>query len=431
MNRISVALISAVIPFFPLLISKKLGNKDSNLKVLNKEDGPISSRFDHRLVEQGALALSPEIRSFPFPGLSGEIVFLGKNTRPDMVAYQRKLHIGLKGTEESVKINPGQIAYLAYEDKHLHFSKEVTPLSIQPRLDENGEIRLRMAIRLGNDRGEKLLDEVREFRMEQQRLVKEIDQVVDPGLRTAADALKGGKWWGPDKLFESYGGKEFEKFKGQERIELLSGKGNPILFIAQGATFSWKGGEWIPAVETEGFPMGKVVAISPYKVEWQLWDKEGMESVSLIFNKENMSAIPGRLEDIFTKLRRKASSRVSCRIGNRVTILKEGDWLVRTAKGWHTIKNDYEIKALLNLNFRGDLFIFDRIEKRGGKEFFCGTLFNPMRTEQRCIRLPIARTRNSNRSLPAKNPFSTKIRPSTIDNPLLETPRRNNLDRRN
>ena len=58
---------------------------------------------------------------------------------------------------------------------------------------------------------------------------KEIDEVVDPELQLAANALRVGKWWGPDKLFERYGGEEFQKFKGQERIELLLEKGKEIL----------------------------------------------------------------------------------------------------------------------------------------------------------------------------------------------------------
>ena len=60
---------------------------------------------------------------------------------------------------------------------------------------------------------EKLLDEMREFQIKQKWRTKEIDEVVDPELQVAANGLKVGKWWGPDKLFERYGGEEFQKFK--------------------------------------------------------------------------------------------------------------------------------------------------------------------------------------------------------------------------
>ncbi len=421
---VALILIATLLFFFHF--SKESGNEPLNISTLNKKNEPIPPRFDHQLVGKGSLSLSPEIQSFPFPDLSGEVLFLGKNTRPDATGYELKLHVGLRGTEKSVRINPGQTLYLAYEEQHLNFSKEVTPLWIKPYLDESGEIWLQMGIQLSNDQGEKLLDEMREFQIKQKWKTKEIDEVVDPELQVAANALRVGKWWGPDKLFERYGGEEFQKFKGQERIELLLEKGKEILFIKDGDTFIWKEDKWVPSAETKGFPLGKVVATSPYKLEWQLWDKGGMESVLLTFNKEKTSVISLRIEDVFTKLRRRTSSRVSCRIDNRATILKEGDWLIHTATGWHTIKNYYEIEALLNLDVQGDLFIFDGLEKKEGKEVFCGTLFNPMRTEQHFVRLPITQTKNGEHSPPTKNTFSTKIGPLAAEEPLIGTPQRNN-----
>ncbi|MDJ0651916.1 MAG: hypothetical protein QNJ27_02775 [Simkaniaceae bacterium] len=410
---------------FSFYLSKESGKKPLNSSILNEKSEPMPPRFDHQLVGKGAFFLCPEMQSFPFPDLSEEIVFLGKNTRPDTTSDERKLHVGLKGTDTSVKINPGQTLYLAYEGNSLHFSKEVTPLWITPSLAENGEIRLQIRIELSNDQGEKLLDEMREFQVEQTWTTKEIAEIVDPGLQAAANALKGGKWWGPDKLFERYGGEEFQTFKGQERLELLSNEGREILFIRRGDTFIWKGDKWLPSTETKGFPLGKVVAISPYKVEWQLWDREGLESVLLAFNKEKASMISVRIEDAFTKLRRKTSSHVFCQIDNRKALLKACDWLVHTATGWHTVKNDSELEALLNLDVQGELFIFDGIEKKEGKEIFCGTLFNPMRTEQQFVRLPMAQTKSRKHSPPPKNTFSTKIGPLATEKLLVKTSQQN------
>lgn len=425
-----MVLIFIITILFFFHFSKEKENEPLNISILNKKNARTPSRFDYQLIGKGSLLLSPEIQSFPFPDLSGEILFLGKNTRPDATVYEAKLHIGLKGTDKSARINPGQTLYLAYEEEHLNFSREVTPLWIKSRLDENGEIWLQMGIQLNNDQGEKLLDEEREFQIQQKWKTKEVEEVVDPGLQMAGNALKRGKWWGADKLFERYGGEEFQKLKGQERIELFSDKGKQILFINHGDTFIWKGSKWRPSTETKGFPMGKVVAISPYRVEWQLWDKGGMESVLLTFNKEKPSVISFRIEDVFTKLRRRTSSCVSCRIDNRRAILKQGDWLVRTATGWHTIKDYYEIEALLNLDVQGDLFIFDGLEKKEGKEVFFGTLFNPMRTEEYLVRLPIADIKSGEHSPHTKNTFSTKIGPLATKEPLTETPPRNSSNQK-
>ena len=136
-----------------------------------------------------------------------------------------------------------------------------------------------------------------------------------------------------------------------------------------------------------------------------------MESTLLTFNREKEGAISLRIEDVFTRLRKRTSSRISCRIDNRAKILKEGDWLVHTNTGWHTIKHYYEVEALLNLEILGDLFIFDGIQVVDGKEIFTGSLFNPMRTEMKAVRLPLSQIKGGEHSPHTKNSFSAKIGP--------------------
>lgn len=415
-----MALLFIVVVLFFISFSKEKGNQALNISVLNKKEALSPSRFNHNQIGRGALALSSEIQSFPFPDLSGEILFLAKNTRPDASLYDIKMQLGLKGNKKSLSLTPGQTLYLAYDQEHLNFSKEVTPLWIKPKLDEKGEDWLEMGIDLTNDEGEKLLDEMREFKVNQKWKPKELNEVVDSELKVAALALKEGKWWGPDKLYERYGGEEFLDYKGKERLEIQMDREKKILFINEGDTYIWKDNEWIPSNMTKEYPLAKVIAISPYKAEWQIWDKSGMESVFLTFNKERSSVISLRIEDVFTRLRRRTSSRVSCRIDNRATIMKEGDWIVHTATGWHTIKNYYEVEALLALKIMGDLFIFDGLEKVDGKEVFCGTLFNPMRTEQHYVRLPMTQIKSGEHSPPTKNPFSTKIGPLAPEEPSTQ-----------
>ncbi len=388
-----------------------------NLSTLNKREAPAAPRFDNDQIGKGALALCPEIQSFPFPDLSGEILFLAKNTRPDTPLYEIKLQVGLKGNEKSLKLTPGQTVYLAYDQEHLNFSKEITPLWIKPKLDEKGEVWLEMGIELYGEEGEKLLDEMREFKVSQKWKTKKVEEISNPQLTKGCEALKGGKWWGPDKLYETYGGKEFQKYNGCERFEIEIENGREILFIHEGDTFIWKEGKWIPTVETKGYSMAKILAISPYKIEWQVWDKEGMESASLTFNRERPPGIALRIEDVFSRMRRRTSSRISCRIDNRAKILKEGDWLIHTPTGWHTIKNYYEVEALLSLDIIGELFIFDGLEKIDGKEIFCGTLFDPMRTQKQHIRLPMTQNKSGEHSPPIINAFSTKIGPLNQEEP--------------
>ena len=57
----------------------------------------------------------------------------------------------------------------------------------------------------------------------------------------------------------------------------------------------------------------------------------------------------------------------------------------------------------------GELFVFDGLEKVDGKEVFCGTLFNPMRTQEQSVRLPMTQNKGGEHSPPIKSAFSSKI----------------------
>ncbi|MCP5505569.1 MAG: hypothetical protein H7A38_01635 [Chlamydiales bacterium] len=367
--------------------------------------------LDLTAIGKGALSLSSEIHSFPFPDLSRDVLFLARNTRPDATIDQLKMDIGLRGNPVPKRVTPNQRLYLSYDEKQLNFSKDQTPLWIEPIMNSQGEVWLKMGIELTNSEGDKLLNEVREFKVDPKWRARRIQEITDPELKQGIPIIEQGKWWGPDKLFEEYGGEEYQKFTGHQRFEIEKELGKEILFLHEGEIFIWKEGQWVQIDQSQGYPMAKVTQISPHKLEWSLWDREGMESVVISFKREKDSPIALRIEDVFTKLRKRTSSRISCRIDNRAKILKEGDWLVHTNTGWHTVKHFYEVEALLNLEIFGDLFVFDGVHMVDGKEIFTGSLFNSMRTEMKPIRLPLSQIKGGEHSPHTKNSFSAKIGP--------------------
>lgn len=375
-----------------LFLFSKKGETKISVGVF-KEKKLSSHRFDHPFMGTGPLSLVSKVHRFPFSDLNEEIVLLSRNTRPDATVYETKLQIGLKGTETTTWVHPEQISYLACIGNHLTFSDQISPLWIKPFLRENGQIWLQMGMRLPNSQGKALFDEILEFQIKEAVDTKEI---LDPELRLASRLLAKGKWWGPDQLLESYGGEEFQKFKGQERMEIFSDQGKQVLFMSHEDTFIWKDDQWVPSTETKGFPMGKVFFDAAYKMRWQLWDKGGTESIVLTFKKESAPPISSCIKEGFKHFRKRTSSRISCRIDNRPIILKEGDWLIHTQSGWHIVKDPSEIEELLTLDIQGDLFIFDRLGKEEEQDFLYGTLFNSMRTEKESVRLPIVPPKNIN-----------------------------------
>lgn len=410
LNLFLVILCLVIFTYYFIAIYRGLEAKPRTL-VRKEKTKEKEAPFDLTAIGKGALSLSSEIHSFPFPDLSRDVLFLAKNTRPDATADQMKLDMGLRGNPMPKRVPPHQRLYLSYDEEQLNFSKLPTPLWIEPIITQQGDLRLKMGIELTNSEGQKLLNEVREFKVTTNWKTKKPQEVSDPALKQGVHVVEQGKWWGPDKLFEEYGGEEYQRFAGYQRFEIEKSQGKEVLFLREGDLFIWKEGQWLPTDQSQGHPLAKVTQITPYKLEWCFWDCEGMESVMLSFKREKESPIALRIEDVFTKLRKRTSSRISCRIDNRAKILKEGDWLVHTSTGWHTVKHYYEVEALLNLEILGDLFIFDGIQTVDGKEIFTGSLFNSMRTEMKPIRLPLSQIKGGEHSPHTKNSFSAKIGP--------------------
>lgn len=378
-----------------------------------KSEKKMSNLFDYTQIGGGSFSLCPEIRHFSFPNLGSEILLLSRSSRPDFSFVETKLELGLMGSDQSVVAIPDQTFYLSYDQGYLNFSKEATPLSITPKINNEGEAFLEMGVELILEGGERLLNERREYKIYELLKPKEVEEIVDKTLAWAAGKLKKGKWWAPDRLFEQYGGEEYFQYKGLERIKFE----DTVLFIKEGDLLIWKEGRWQKGDETKEYPLAEVMEITPYKMEWRLWDKTGLESAHTFFSREKAPNLSLKIEDVFTHLKQRTMTRVSCRLNNRATILKAGDWIVRTKNGWYPIKNYPEVVALLNFETDGELFIFDGIEKTEGKQFFAGTLFDLMRTQVQHVKLPITQ-----HSSPTKKKLSTKIYPATLTKEVAQEP---------
>ena len=78
-------------------------------------------------------------------------------------------------------------------------------------------------------------------------------------------------------------------------------------------------------------------------------------------------------------------------------LLKVGDWVLKTKRGWKRLKKSDEIDAYLNHHLVGDLFIFDALERKGGRVVLKGHFFNEMRTQKQKITVPIVSEKKAKR----------------------------------
>lgn len=391
---------------------------------------PETSRVVHyEKIGEGALKVSSELKSFPLPDLKREMRFLGKNTRPDATIYDLLIHIGLKESGQSLKVVSGQKLYLTYvegEKPYLQFSSEPTPLWIMPHLSEMGETLVELGVRLLTENNEKLVDEKKTFEIED-LLQKEAPAKKDRFFEEAVTFLEQAKWWRPDTLFEAYGGKEYQALKGHERLE-LSYEGKPnVVHVKQNDILVWEKGRWKlsqTGKKSRGLPLARLKRLTPEKMEWELWSSDGLEMTELTHHKERELSSNFRLEEVFSRIRQRTASRISCRIGNKATILKAGDWILHTPSGWRVLKSLREIEDVLAFQVKGELFVFDGIEKKEGKPVFSGTLFDSMRTSRQNVQIPLSLQNKQEHSSHKKKAISTKIRSNSSEEASQDTRKR-------
>lgn len=383
--------------------------------------------FEYEKIGAGPFLLNPGIQSFPFPDLSNEVLFLGRNTRPDSTLYEVKLHMGLRGCDQTLRVSPGQKIYLSYVDEHLNFSEGVMPLWIKPYLTDKEEVWVEIGVYLASESGEVLLEKVCAFEMESRLNKDQVTTSKDLDLKEGLKILRQAKWWASDRLFETYGGETYAHFVGQERLEFEMSGDAQFLYVNPGDLLTWKESKWQkPSDQTKSEPLARLISVSPYKMEWELWDKSGFEYARVVHSREKAPGITLRIEEVFNRIRQRTTSRISCRIDNKAMILKQGDWLIHLSTGWHTLKTFKEVEAVLNFKVKGELFVFDGLQYTEGKPVFCGTLFDPMRTQIQNVRLPIAQARTTDYSPHTKKPISSKIRSMQSN---TEPPKKTNIRR--
>jgi hypothetical protein len=133
----------------------------------------------------------------------------------------------------------------------------------------------------------------------------------------------------------------------------------------------------------------KVEKITQDSIKVNIWSQSGglFAHKSLPFAQS--SEISLQESDLFKKISPRGHDVVLCKMGKQNSLLKKGDWLIKTKTYWKTIKTFNEMQRCLNLQTPAELFVFEGIERKEGRAFFKGSLFDKMRVEKKRIEIPI------------------------------------------
>jgi len=195
------------------------------------------------------------------------------------------------------------------------------------------------------------------------------------------------KIYGPDQLIELYGGPEFSDKKGALRLETHAG----IEPINNDELWIWNGKDWARAnddLQTQDYPLAQFSMRSPDQVEVKLWDVQGGDQTCLTMATQRVVPMPAKPQEIFQQLRKRTHSSVSCRIGGKARILRQGDWILKQTEGWRTLRSVHELDACVMGQLPGELFVFDAIQKTGDGWCLEGHLFDQKRVQAQKVSMP-------------------------------------------
>lgn len=422
--------------------------------VQQKRELPNSPFFvegsDHDF-EEGALALKWVPPQMQLPDLRGELIFYGKNGRPDNIPGKRSYHLALKGSQERKLIPERERTYLIYKGNYTPPSSqtyretispaqrpiwgEVTPqkeresyifspdnqptalwLEVAPLNDQEVAVRVNML----DEKGALVASpqELCSFSQPLQDFPKAETMGWDLGkyrVDTTLLVRQKARWIGPDLFLEMHGGEEFAYALGRERIDFFDPSTPYSCFVKEGDLLIWKEERWEVAdahQSTQNLPLMVVRKIDEKIISFDLWDPEGKGKValSLLRSREAVGTPNLSQEFKFVGAKTWAQFIVENRDRERIT-LKPQDWLVLTENGWIKLDTPEQIDDYIEHRLTGPLFIFDKMTRQNGRQVLVGHLFNTSRTQVETVELPASSNTslaNFYRNIPISPPINSQ-----------------------
>jgi len=322
--------------------------------------------------------------------LSDEIILIAYNSRPDMDPRDADLLVSLKNGKEQFTLPNGHMLYLKESDqgKGLHLSEAPTGLCVKPILLDNGAVLVETVRKLTSSDG-KILEEKGQFIVSPQGGVP--SRYNSTGQRFVQE-LKSARGFAQDLLVQKYGDREFSAWKEKAALEITRDNGTYALFVSPGDYLLYEEGEWHVVAQSELIkerPAAQIMASTGKSLEIQAWDETGFYPLQIKIEMEKPARYQPKPEVLPSAIRLRSGTQVSCALGKRRIIVRQGDWLLKTATGWRNLRRSDEIENYLHHRLKGELLVFDAIEKEQGRTVMKGHMFDETRTQMHPLMINI------------------------------------------
>jgi len=300
---------------------------------------PAAEAFDYQLIGKGPLSLKGQELSKLFISLTQNLVILGRNSRPDVTPQEAQTALFLVSSNEQRLI------------------KNETPIFLDISLDSYQELE---KVRFAPDPSNTWIVlrplEGDTYQVEVEGPLFSTDQKMPFVLKNSPPQESGDKelyllsfqnasLLGIDKFFERYGGSHYQTLSKKQKVEFLGPTSPYVLFLAKGDLLHWEEGKWNLGAKLQT-PLALVEDIRENRCLFKVWDESGFRlSEAAVFSKQVALTGGGKSDAFLKAIRFRNSNQITALMGNRRLILKPGDWLMNTKKGWKNLKTIREIDA--------------------------------------------------------------------------------------
>ncbi len=305
-------------------------------------------------IGQGPLALSPP-RSKELQPLLQELILIGASTRPDQ---ELSCSLALRSSAQEKTISLGETLFFEFKEGRYVFADAPTELGIKARSLENNilicEINHESCTLNSSAIFSRFLDQ-------------------EPYV----EILKKGAVWGKDVFLTGWGGEEYREMTSKAKISL----GPDVYFLKPGDCLYWNGEMWALELESDEMgPIAQVIKTSSEGADFQVWDSSGFSSEAVHLETQTPPKSSLKIDEVITAIRPRSPTEITCQLGKRRVIVREGDWWIRLDDRWKPVRTADDLDACLNHQIAGELYIFEKIEASVGKVVLQGRAFDRMRT---------------------------------------------------
>jgi hypothetical protein len=328
---------------------------------------PVFPKISIDFLGLGPLALN-NLQSKELQPLLQELVLIGTNTRPDQ-DHDRVYSLALRSSGEEKKISIGETVFFDIREGKLVFSKEATDFGLTARSLHKGQLFCEVK---NKDRSETCaLSSSAIF-------AHAIDQ--EPYVET----LKKGATWGKDVFLTEWGGDEYRDMTKKVKVSL----GPDVYFLKAGDCLWWNGDMWTSEVQSdEILPVAQLVKATSNGADFQVWDSTGFSSQTIHIVAQMPPKTSFKMDELMTAIRPRSPSEITCQLGKRRVIVREGDWWIKADNRWKPVRTSSDLEAFLHHQIPGELFIFEKVEASKGKVILKGRAFDRMRTSSEPVSL--------------------------------------------